>query len=500
MKKTLLGAATASCFGAAAAYAQLEPNPSQGQYVGRYGSGPALSNNNNAWGIANTPSGSKDAGQLSTIYAPNVVAVPKPGTVVIRLNARVEADLTATFTDLDSGVSSSGAPTGYKLNPLAVTSHLRLYPGFDGVSSNGLRYGAAAEIRQNFPAGTAPASSPSTNSSGQTLYVRRAFAYLADDRVGLLRLGQGDGVLGLFDNCIFSSNCWDAGIGGLNGSSGYPAVAPSGAVMTYVWLTGSGAEYTNAKAVYLSPQFYGFDFGVQYAPNMGNGFQNSGSCGQASADCTALTSGNDATRWINQVAVGVRYQQLFGSVDVKAYGFYETAGRENLTTSAYLTPGAARSTGANAYELPYDNLSFYKFGVAVTAMNFTFAADYIGGAVNGQLQMRPAGGAPMNALVTGLTYANGPLTAGVQFGVANSQGAAQLTGLTQRHEVGVAVGGSYRLAPGLQIVTEYQYAYRHQGGFNFATNSLGAGTTATTAGYTKDAQGQGITIATVLTW
>ena len=53
-------------------------NPSQGQYGGPYGAGPATNNNNNAWGIANTPSGSNAAGPLSTIYAPNTIAVPRP--------------------------------------------------------------------------------------------------------------------------------------------------------------------------------------------------------------------------------------------------------------------------------------------------------------------------------------------------------------------------------------------------------------------------------------
>jgi predicted porin len=106
----------------------------------------------------------------------------------------------------------------------------------------------------------------------------------------------------------------------------------------------------------------------------------------------------------------------------------------------------------------------------------------------------------MSALVTGVTYANGPWMAGVQLAWANSQGAAQLTGLTQRHEYGVAVGGTYRVAPGLQLVAEYTYAQRHQGGFNFATNGLGAGTTATTAGVTRDALGQGLTLSTILTW
>ncbi len=494
--------ASAAILAATAARAQMlaPPNPSQGQYVGPFGAGPAANNNNNAWGIANTPSGSKAAGQLSTIYAPNTNAVPTPGTVVIRLNGRVEVDLSAAFTNADSSVSSSGAFGGYKVNPLGIATNLRLYPGFDGVSSNGLRYGASAEIRQNFGAATSTsgaANSPSATSSAQTLFVRRAFTYIATDQAGLLRLGQTDGVLDLFDPCIFTSQCWDGGEGGLQGSSGFPTVAPTSVPITWVWINQAGAEYTNSKIVYLSPQFYGFDAAVQYAPNMGNA--NAIGCGQANAGCINVTSGNDATRWYNQVGVGVRFQQTYGAVDVKAYGFYETAGKETLTTGAYITPAAAR-VGGSAETLQYDNLNFYKFGAAVTALNFTLAADYIGGAVNGQLAMRPTGGAPMSAVVTGLTYANGPWTAGVQVGVANSQGAAQLTGMTQRHEFGLATGGSYRIAPGLLLVAEYQYDYRHQGGFNFATNGLGAGTTATAAGVTRDARGQGVVLSTILTW
>jgi hypothetical protein len=506
--------ASASILAAGAAQAQNplpDPNPSQGQFVGSYGAGPALNNNNNAWGIANTPSGDKSIGTISTIYAPNTNAVPTPGTIVIRLNGRVETDLTANFTNGDSSVSAAGAPTGYKVNPLGISSYLRLYPGFDGVSANGLRYGASAEIRENFGAADrtfaangvtitpGAANGPSANSSTQTLYVRRAFTYIASDKAGLVRFGEGDGVLGLFDNCIFTSGCWDGGISGLNASGAFPSTAPSGNPITFVWVNGTAAEYTNAKIVYLSPQYYGFDFGAQYAPNMGNTFQMGGlgvGCNQAGPTCIASTSGNDTTRWFNQVGTGLRFQQSFGAVDVKAYGFYETAGKESLTTTAYVAP----SPVANASSMHYDNLSFYKAGVAVTALNLTLAADYIGGAVNGQLAMRPQGAAPMSALVTGLTYGNGPLTAGVQFGVANSQGAAQLTGISQRHEWGLATGGAYRLAPGLTLVAEYQYAFRHQGGFNFATNTVGAGSTATTAGTTRNAQGQGITFATVLTW
>jgi hypothetical protein len=501
------------------------PNPSQGQLAGPYGAGPAANNNNNSWGIANTPTGSVAAGPLSTIYAPNVTAVPTPGTVVIRLNGRVETDLTATWTSGNNSKDAAGNFSGFKTNPLGIATYMRLYPGFDGVSANGLRYGASIELRENFGAAdrsfavggssgtvtvngvTFPvsatisagaANSPSANSSTQTVFVRRAFTYLASDKVGLVRLGQTDGVMGLFDNCIFTSQCWDAGIGNFNGGFITGGNTPGLTDIPFVWLSQAGAEYDTAKAVYLSPQVYGFDFGAEYAPNMGNTYQLTGlgvGCNQAGPTCISTTSGGDATRWYNKVAVGLRFQQTFGAVDVKAYGYYSAAGKESLTTTAYVPP----SPSASASSLRYDNLSFYKFGVALTAMNFTLASDYIGGAVNGQLGMRPTGAPSMNAVVTGLTYANGPYTAGLEWGYVQSQGAAQLTGISQRNEQEFALGGAYRIAPGLSIGAEYQYIFRHQGGFNFNTGAVGV-VSGTKNLSTVNAQGQGLIVATILTW
>ncbi len=510
MRKLLM--ASAAILGASGGLAlaqKLPAAPNQGQYAAPYGAGPAANNNNNAWGIANTPSGSAAAGPLSgSVYSPNVNKVPEPGTVVIRLNGKVEVDLTADFTQADKSVSATGAPTGYKLNPLGISTYMRLYPAFDGVAANGLRYGASIELRTNFGAAdrsfanTATgggANSASGNTSAETVFVRRAFTYIATDQAGLVRFGQGDGVLGLFDNCIFTTQCWDAGVGNFNGGDIYQSNAPGAATPPFVWLAQAGAEYGNGKVVYLSPQVYGFDFGAQYAPNQGNSFQNGGlgvGCNQAGPTCISVTSGNDPTRWFNQVGAGLRYQQAFGPVDFKAYGFYETAGKEDLTTAAYSTAAAARAGtgGASTLTLRYDNLNFYKGGIAVTAFNVTAAADYIGGAVNEQLNMRPSGGSPMNAVVTGLTYANGPITLGAEVGLIDDQGDARLVGVSQRHQYEVAFGGSYKVAPGLQLVAEYQYTHRHQGGYNFITGALGTG------GRTEDAQGQGFGLTTVLTW
>jgi hypothetical protein len=498
MRKTLLAGVALLGGTMAMAHAQTA-NPSQGQLAAPYGSGPSTNNNNNAWAIANTPSGSAAAGPLSAEYAPNTYAVPAPGTLVIHLNGRVEADVSANFSSVNSGQTTTGAPSGYKLNPVGVSSYMRLYPGFDAKAANGLRYGAAIELRENFAAGTngssgTAAASPSANTSAETVFVRRAFTYMAGDQIGLVRLGQTDGVLGLFDNCIFTSQCWDAGESGLNGG-GPSQAAPSNVIPPFVWLSQSGAEYGNNKIVYLSPQFYGFDFGLQYAANEGNAFSNdtgssptgSATCGEASDNCTNLSSGNDPTRWLNQVGLGVRYQHNFGAVDFKTYGFWGTAGKEDATAVTIVRTAPGAGTG----DIRYDNLSYYKGGVAVTADNFTAAFDYIGGAINGALAERPTGGASMNAELAGLTYSNGPLTLGSQFGIIDSQGQADLAGTSQRHEYELALGGNYKVAPGLQLVLEYQYAHRHQGDFDFTTG---------TDGRTVDAQYQGVTFSTVLTW
>jgi len=449
--------------------------------------GPA-NNNNNSWGVANTASGDAAASPQSRIYAPNTTAVPTPGTVVIRLNGRVQTDIAASWSSADkAGIA--------KVNPINFAGYMRLYPGVDAMAANGLRYGAGTEIRQNFNnagANPTPSTSGSTNSSTQTLFVRRAFTYLAHDSVGIVRVGLGDGVQGLFDPGIFTSQGWDAGIGQFNGGSAQVLMPAGPAGVPFVWLSQVGAEYDTNKIVYLSPQFFGFDFGAEFAPYPGNGYMISSNagCTAASATCINVTSGGDLQRWTNKWVFGARYQQVFSGVDFKAYADYTTAGKQGGAPG--VLGGSAAGLTAASSAIRYDNLGFVNTGVAVSAMGFTVAADYIGGAVNGQLGMRPTGGKSMNAVVAGVIYANGPLTLGAEYGVIDHQGAAQLVGRSQRHEWEVAFGGNYALAPGLNLVGEYIYQQRHQGGVNMNTGAVNVPT--------ADSRGQTILFSTVVTW
>ncbi len=517
MRKVLL--ASAAMLGAASslgapAFAQSSstqqpavsgPQAFEGAVAAPWFAGPSYNNQNNS--IA----------QIST-YRGNVVGLgndsaPLPGTVQIHLHGRVEFDAFAEYStgnNLPPGTKSSGSSVaggttvlpGAKLNPVNMGSYMRLYPGVDGMATNGLRYGAQIELRENFSStGADPypsaggAASPGTSKSGQTVFVNRSYIYVSADNIGMIRFGQADGVIGLFDPCIFSGACWDAGVGNFQAITGGLGPATNvGLAGSYFVLAQNSADYGNVKMTYVSPQIAGFDLGLQYAPNQGNGF---GTCASTQAvltattaavgtasGCVDTTTGNEPTRWYNQVGVGVRWQGIFGPVSVGAMGFYEHAAIEKVPTQAPLNGTATAKAGAGLY----DPLNWYEvaaYGRLATGMGtFTASADYVGGALSsGTLLPRPTGGVTESGFQPGVMYNNGPITLGAMGFFLTSQGAAALVGISQRQEDGLAIGGNYNIAPGLFVVAEYQHEVRHQGGYNFTLNAVGSTVNANTNTY-----------------
>ena len=117
---------------------------------------------------------------------PGALANPTPGTIVVHINAKVQVDAGGVWTSADrraftapngapgappitsigSGPLAAGPATSAsaaqsailgvngtgtaKLQPQVIGSFARLYFGGDGMATNGLRYGAAIEIRENF--------------------------------------------------------------------------------------------------------------------------------------------------------------------------------------------------------------------------------------------------------------------------------------------------------------------------------------------------------------
>jgi hypothetical protein len=421
-------------------------------------------------GIAAVPGTVPGANSNNNYQAPMLppgIANPTPGSVVVRVNARVVFYVAASSSSLDTihgtGPTNAGA---YKVGPLVTEGYMRLYFAMDGLATNGLRYGGSIEIR-SLGAGTG-ASSNNTGSSGstngETLYVRRAFGYVANPSAGILRFGQADGPFGIFDNGVTTFQGFDDG--GWNGDlpgAGYPGNAGP----TFPFLSQQGAEYGSSKLVYLSPQLAGFDFGLSWAPN--NSALQDGNCGTASSGCYNLTSssatGNtDGTRYVNAYEAALRAQETLGPVGLLAYGGYMGSG-----SVSYQGPAEVAGVAVPTYK----GLSLGMGGVAATVGPITIGGNVQGGAYDGAGALQPKGGTHAIAWLGGIQYSAGPFTVGTSYYQFDSQGSPALVNLTQRHEAGYAAGMTYGVAPGLVLWVSYIYGTRHQGDWNFNTGSVG---------------------------
>ncbi len=457
------------------------PNPMQGSMVMKPGPTPGANNNNNAFGTAR----------------PGPSGTPTPGTLVIHFNSRV------TVQWLQGWSSTMGAVAGNTRSSNQIGSWLRLYGGADGMAANGLRYGGAFEIRTNFsgasntPSTTNPASQAGAQTNLMTLYVRRAFVYAGTDKLGIVRFGMGDGMISLFSAGRTTVQFYSP-TSHFNGSDLQATAIAGNTAPPFAFIDGSGDEYDTQKVVYLSPNFSGFDFGLQYSPHAGNSIAGCASVGSTCASLTTSSTAADGARFKDLLGVGVRYSGNVGPVSVLAYGVYSYGGHVNYSGTAAGARAAVGAPAASTWNGQFDNLNFGSAGVALTWQGLTIGANYIGGAVNGRMAARPSGGASMSGILAGLAYQvpGTPLTIGGVYMQVDSQGAVALTGLSQRHEYGFSFGGSYTLAPGMVLFADYLYQNRKQSLFNFA-GAAGAGAVGTA---NNQVQGQGIVFGTQMTW
>jgi hypothetical protein len=505
------------------------------------------------------PTGANNNNNYQAPALPGPVANPTPGTIVIHVNGRVQVDFESLWSSADQRffTAPAGSPGGAtvaagaatpagtiqgangtgvaKLQPIQIASFARLWFGADAMATNGLRYGASFEIRQN---NTGLASSTSSDggsgyTSLQTLFVRRAFTYVAGESWGILRVGQGDGPISIFDNGITTFQFLPTGNLGGGDLQNWPGnVTPA-----LVAVAQQGAEYTPAKAVYLSPQIAGFDFGLSYAPNPANGYGVAGTsaggnangvfssgigtgltCNTATSGCPTLSSGPgsiDGSRWKNAVEAGVRYQGAFGGLGILAYGVYMFSGTVNYTGQVARTtlggpatgPGASNlgvaassfgggATGtafstATKYTGNYNPLNLGSGGIALTYAGFTVGGNVIGGADNGQLSEMPKGGAPLFGYILGAKYVRGPFTIGITGEEYWEQGTVQMAGITQRRARGLSTGFAYAIAPGFTAYAEYEWVDQQQNGVNLVTGAAGSNAN-------NNIRGQGFLIGNVV--
>ena len=453
---------------------------------------------------------------LTTLASVGIVAVgevaqaqtaasPAPGTITVRLNGRFRFFAAiANDRDLENNVAGSAdgltARSGKnKSADYQFGDFARLFPGFDGVAANGLKYGASLEIRQDNGSGAGGGQFGSISQQSRarnTLFFQRMWGYLGTDQLGTIRLGSTDGPSSLY----MTGNFEDFDSGGWNGD--HPGFLVPSAQLTWPFAD-VGNMQTGTKAVYLSPQLFGFDFGVSYEPNTGNGnlgnncgtstfaatnFINAagafttasganatGAIGPGCDRLSSSPSNGESQRRRNTVDALLRYRGTFAGFGVAATGSY--IGSATVKDNAGVPFSNTFSAGGTAPRFQFEGLSVGDFGVAVTYAGLSVGGKYQFGRFNGSWALVPRGLPHGEAWLAGASYTLGPVIVGAHYFDYKSAGDNANAALgRERREQGLAVGSTYSLAPGVSVFASYLYGQRKQNGLNFVT---GQGVTAT---------------------
>jgi predicted porin len=378
--------------------------------------------------------------------------------------------------DGDSAPLAGGPPptSGGKLANYDFFEYGRIWVGADGVAANGLRYGARLEIRMPYPA-----ANIDRGDSRGSLFFRRAVGYVGTPTLGQLRFGSGTvrAVEQMYTGHIMGS----IASGLLDGEFSPAVFTGQGGALANSFFYSSSSVNNNSAIGYYSPQFFGFDIGLSYAPNDGN---LAGICGPAGgvgqppaaafAGCDQASSSANADtvgRLRNQFDAMLRYRGTFGPVGLTASGGFRTADTVNNADPA----------GTN-----YKRVNIGIFGAQLTWAGLTVGGITTFGSYN---YVRPNGTAGFYALPKsaagvanrnafswqlGASYTIGAITVGAAYHELRTEGnTSNTTG--KRKDQGFGVGASYALAPGLALFAEYIYSKVSERGFDFIDNSFQPG-------------------------
>jgi hypothetical protein len=437
---------------------------------------------------------------------------------------------TETGTFLTEKTSTGRAQN--KQDTYGFIEYVRLFPGFDGRTAGGLKYGASIEIRQDntvAPGGGDAGTVSAVDTQRGNLYVRREWGYLGTDQLGVLRFGTIDDVSSLYLTGVLE-NFND---GGWNGDVRYGLA--TNAQLRWPF-PDDGSSYETNKLVYLSPSFAGFDFGVSFEPSTAGANIDDGNCSAANASATigttpvtvpapitsivgcdrleSTTVSLESARRRNTVDALLRYRHAFDNgIGIAVTGSYTGGGHVN-----YVGPYYTASGSEFVRPVTYNGLSMADTGAAVTYGGLLVGANYEFGRFSNALasgtsqsfSLQPVGAKPADAWTAGASYTFGPAIIGASWVATDSAGAysysaaatpaasAVTKGLGQRREEGLNAGGTLKVAPGLGVFLTYLYDERKQSGYDFVDSEIVAGSDEATTG--NKVRAQALTLGTSLTW
>jgi len=275
---------------------------------------------------------------------------------------------------------------------------------------------------------------------GSVMDIDEAYVFVGTPTLGQLRFGEEDSAASLLQvrhPALATSGTdgdWDDG---LASSSAFTAGGPS-------LLTGINDGNDSTKIVYLSPQFFGFDFGVSYSPNRNEGDRiiAGRALDSLSGTITAGSGHRDGTGLTNELSAALRYRGTFGGVGVAAGAGYQTA-------------EAATATAAGAAASARPDLEAYTVGLNLSAFGFTVGGEYTWGqySSNTTSTVNRANADDSSHYALGVTYTTGAISVGAFYGAAEQD--TNGAGKAKREQTVWGLSGLYAVAPGLDVYATY---------------------------------------------
>jgi hypothetical protein len=338
----------------------------------------------------------------------------------------------------------------------------------NGKAANGMTYGAVLEIEFDQQEGRS--LDQTRASTGKTTAdLDEAYAFVAHPTWGQFRFGDEDGALALLGTGAVTN----FGTGGIFGDFEDFVIRQRGARTQ----TSLGNLGDNTKIIYLSPQFFGFDFGASFAFNYNEGADTgcnnnvaSGFCDRSYAFTGASAIGIAAAgpafaARMNEYQLAGRWRGSFGGV-----GLAVTGGYVGSSAKRELTP----TLGTQARV--FNGLNVWQVGAQATAFGLTVGGNWTYGDANYFWGNIRQGDRPMNQYMVGASYTAGPFTIGANYifgtfegnsrqafsaAAADASGGARpfvagpLADQASMRRWGFGIGANYRLAPGMDLVAEY---------------------------------------------
>jgi len=300
-----------------------------------------------------------------------------------------------------------------------------------GKAANGLTYGAVVEFEMD---------AVGVGSAGTAFNTDEMFATISGPGFGTVRLGDTDSAAGLMQ----VRPARYAGFQGLRVN----------------WVRAGGNRYAfgpindgadNTKVVYMSPQFSGFDFGLSFALNGGEGEREVRGVG-VNPDTGAVTAGGLQRARIdreNELTGALRYRGTFGGVGIAAsFAFSQASAPFNIITASPLGTGALINRTQNP--------TAYSVGLTTTFAGLNIGGEYTWGRYSGSSPGNTgpaAGNSDGNHWLIGAGYTIADVRLTANFGRAVFSSAPNAASQTSRI---IGAGAAYTLAPGWSLYGYYE--------------------------------------------